>query len=251
MRSSPILMSSLVTLIVLTSALLVACTDLQVGTDTTDIAATTVVAAVEDATSSSTAVTTSTSTAAATSTTAAPTTSTAASTTTAVPATTTTTSGGLQIDPGLIQTIPSVMQIYPGLVVGAQRYEDDSPYFRWVGSWWTVTDPEYYSGGTCRGCSGAHGYVDIFFTGTGVRLIAPTGMLGGMLRVVLTRNMTSQTNETISLYSASSTYQQTVWYSGQLDYADYVVRFENVSTNPVKKVAVDAVDIWGTITAPP
>ena len=254
MRRSSTLVLPVVVLLVLTFALLSACTELQEGADAgdaTETTATTIAVAIEETTSEST------------ESTAAPATTTtvAATTSTAAP-TTTTTSGGsggtfLQMNPDLLQTSPSIMQvdpnvfqqIDPNVLTAPTRVEDANPYLHYEGQWSTKLSSNS-SGGTYRASSTTGSYVEIFFKGTGIRLIAPKGVSGGKVRIVLTGNGTSKV-ETVSLYNASASYQQTIWYSGPLANADYAVYFEHDSSNVGFKVIwVDALDVWGTITPP-
>jgi len=241
-------------LLVLTFAFLSACTDLQDEADAVDAAdatgttATTTVVAIEETTSESIAATTSTAAMAATTSTAGP--------------TTTTTSGGsggpsVQMNPDLLQTNPSIMQMNPNVMqqidtnvlTAPTRIEDLNPYLHWEGQW-SAKQSSDCSGGTYRASSTTGSYVEIFFKGTGIRLIAPKGVSGGKVRIVLTGNGTSKV-ETVSLYNATVSYQQTIWYSGHLDNADYAVYFEHDSSNVGFKVMwVDALDVWGTITPP-
>ncbi len=171
------------------------------------------------------------------------------------PGTTTTTTGSSpssvwQFEPGLLQTEISAIKIDPNNLVAPTRYEDTHPYLHWEGSWNQQTDPAKYSGGSQRATHVENDYVEVFFKGTGVRLVASKSIQGADIRIVLTGNGTSKV-EKISLYSATPLNQQKVWYSGHLTYGDYAVYFEHDPANSGFKVVwVDAIDVWGTVTPP-
>jgi hypothetical protein len=226
----------LVAALLLVVPLALGCTDLQAvpGTETTvsDTVTTTV-----ETTPTSVVVTTS------------PTV--AATTTTHPPITTSTTLTGLHIDPGMLQTNPSLLRVDMNMLIDPTRYEDTHPFLHW--EWedvWTEQLGLGYSAGSQKKSNTLHSYVQIAFHGTGVQLVATTSANAGKLIAHLSGPGVAR-NETINLYSASTKYQQLVWYSGHLTAGDYAVYFEWDPANaPTKSTSIDAIDVWGTVTPP-
>jgi hypothetical protein len=139
----------------------------------------------------------------------------------------------------------------PNLVESPRRYEETHPYLDWRGGWNPYSDSKASGGGqTESGDETAR--VRVFFEGTGVRLVAPTGPWGGGIALDIEGYATgTKRTETVSLYSARIQHQQEVWYSGYLAPGRYVLTLAYDRANSWgTAIAVDAIDVWGTVLAP-
>jgi hypothetical protein len=165
--------------------------------------------------------------------------------------TTSTTLPGLHVNPGALQTNPTILKLDPNMMVNPTRYEDSHPFLHW--EWedaWKGQVGFPYSGGGQKSSKEYNSYVQVTFNGTGAQLIATKSSAAGRLIAHLSGPGVAR-NDVIELQSGVTKYRQNVWYSGYLAPGDYAVYFEWDPDNDVgQPVSIDAIDVWGTVTPP-
>jgi outer membrane protein assembly factor BamB len=129
----------------------------------------------------------------------------------------------------------------------ANRYEQTDANIVKTGTW-----PDYAktlaSGGSYGRASSSGATATIYFNGTRLDWIAMKGTTTGKADVYVDGALKT----TINLAAATGAYQVNVWSTGNLSDGDHYVRIVRSAGNAVGKyVTLDAVDIWGTISAPP
>jgi hypothetical protein len=127
------------------------------------------------------------------------------------------------------------------------RVDQTSPFLVNTGTWANYATTAAYGGSYGRSStSGAS--VSIYFTGNRLDWIAMKGTTTGSADVYLDGAKVT----TVNLAASSSAYQVAVWSTGPLANGAHVVKIvRSTSSGSGKYLTMDAVDIWGTISAPP
>jgi subtilisin family serine protease len=127
------------------------------------------------------------------------------------------------------------------------RYDQTNSNIRYTGTWATFTTTSAYGGSYGRSAtSGAS--TTIYFTGTRLDWIATMGTTTSKADVYLDGVLQT----TIDLAASVVAYKVDVWSTGPLANGAHNVRIVRTSTDVSGKyITLDAVDIWGSITAGP
>ena len=127
------------------------------------------------------------------------------------------------------------------------RYDQTNSNIVYGGSWNSFAKPglaymDSYGRSAASGASAT-----IYFTGTRIDWIAMTGTTTGVVEVWLD----GVKKATIDLASPSAAYQVNAWSSGTIADTAHTLELVRSGTSVAGKyIALDAVDIWGTIDAP-
>ena len=137
-------------------------------------------------------------------------------------------------------------QVMPAI----NRYDQTNPYIVRNGTWANFTSTPSYDGSYGRSAtSGAS--VTIWFTGTQLDYIAMKGKTTGYADIWVD-NVKVTGSTPVNLTASVAVYQQNVWTTGPLASGLHSVRIvRSASSASGKFLTLDAVDIAGTITAPP
>ena len=127
------------------------------------------------------------------------------------------------------------------------RYEQSDTHIVKVGTW-SDFSRTLASGGSYGRSNSGNASATIYFTGTRLDWVAMKGTTTGIADVYLDGGKVA----TISLAASTATYNAVVWSTGTLPNSGHNVRVEfSPDSPPGKYITLDAVDIWGTITAAP
>jgi hypothetical protein len=130
------------------------------------------------------------------------------------------------------------------------RYDQTDPNIVKTGTWADYGSPLSYLASYGRS-STASASATIWFTGTQLDYIAFKGTTTGYADIYLDGVKVTGTTP-INLYSSPVAYQQNVWSTGPLPNALHSVKIVRSATSASGKyLSLDAVDIYGTIAAPP
>jgi hypothetical protein len=130
------------------------------------------------------------------------------------------------------------------------RYDQTNPNIVKTGSWADYTSPASYLGSYGRSSTGGAS-ATIWFTGTQLDYIAMKGLTTGYAEIWVDGVKVTGASP-INLYSSPAVYQQLVWTTGPLTSGLHCVKIvRSASSAAGKYLTLDAVDIYGTISAPP
>jgi hypothetical protein len=131
--------------------------------------------------------------------------------------------------------------------LASTRYEQADRHIIKTGSWSDFAKP-LASGGSYGRSLTSGASVTVYFHGTQLDWIGMKGTTTGMADVYLNGVL----QESVDLAAPSAVYNVPVWSTGILAEGDYKVEIVRGSGNPsTKYIALDAVDVVGTLTYPP
>ena len=129
----------------------------------------------------------------------------------------------------------------------ATRYEQTDTHIVRTGTWSNYAKTQA-SGASYGRSSTANASATVYFTGTRLDWVAMKGTTTGIADVYVDGERVTA----INLGAASASYDVTVWSTGTLAEGEHNVRIVRSSASATGKyVTLDAVDIWGSISAPP
>ena len=129
------------------------------------------------------------------------------------------------------------------------RYDQTNAKIVKVGAWSDFSKTAAYSGSYGRS-STASASTTVYFTGTRLDWIAIKGLTTGMADVYV--DDVKMTATPINLYAAAAVYQVNVWSTGDLPAGAHKVRMVRSAASAAGRyLTLDAVDIWGQLTAAP
>ena len=141
------------------------------------------------------------------------------------------------------------VDIYGTIAAPPTKYQQTDTHIVKTGSWSNFTSASA-SGGSYGRSLTAGASATIYFNGSRFDWIGMKGTTGGVAYVYLDGAVTP--TATINLNAASASYQQVLWTSGILLSGEHTVRIVRDDTDSgAHYINVDAVNIWGTIQAPP
>ena len=129
----------------------------------------------------------------------------------------------------------------------ATRYDQTNTNIVETGTWSNFTASGAYLGSYGRS-STAGATATVWFTGTKIAWIGMKGTTPGIVDVYLD----DVKKATLDLYASSAQYQVTLWTSDTLpNTTHHMDLVRDVASQTTEFIVLDAVDIWGTITAAP
>jgi hypothetical protein len=135
-----------------------------------------------------------------------------------------------------------------GSVTPLNRYQDSDPGVMYTGAWQTGTT-SLASGGSVR-LTDSPGSVSVTFTGTYLSWTSAKASTYGIAKVSLDGVEVA----TVDLYSAATTWQQSVWNTGTLPSGTHTVTIAWTGTKSAlaasSYVSIDALDVVGTLVRP-